>query len=238
MQTDNLPAARVELPTPTPQVAASLSPQQLQEHRARIGTEVAIVLSGYFQPNEAEQIRAGQLAWWCDELQDWTHEQVVWGLRKWNRENPRLRPTPGDIVRILKAERGRQKAGDVRAMRETYRDEAERVTREAAAEIMRRAKISPRGAAFIAQCEAELRRAGVHQMVSTAVDALLSACDEYGLTFTEIRGPHRDRHHVAARDMAVRVMIDAGMSVAQIAKAINRDRSSVEASLQRSEVKK
>ena len=69
-----------------------------------------MVLSAYFQPTEAEDVKAAQLAWWCDELQDWTREQVVWGLRKWNRESPRARPTPGDIVGILKAQRGKAEA--------------------------------------------------------------------------------------------------------------------------------
>ena len=75
-----------------------------------IASEVRVVLSAYFQPSEAEDIRAAQLAWWCDELQDWTREQVVYGLRQWNRDNPRARPTPGDIVAILKAMRGKAEA--------------------------------------------------------------------------------------------------------------------------------
>lgn len=66
------------------------------------------MLSAYFQPHEAEDVRAGQLAWWCDELQDWTREQIVWAFRKWNRDNPRLRPTPGDVVAIMKEARGRK----------------------------------------------------------------------------------------------------------------------------------
>jgi len=37
-------------------------------------------------------------------------------LRRWNLEHPRARPTPGDIVAILKAERGRQKAPQVAAL--------------------------------------------------------------------------------------------------------------------------
>lgn len=131
-------ATRAALPTPTPRHAASLSPQQLHEHRSRIGTEVSIVLSAYFQPSEAEQIRAGQLSWWCDELQDWTHEQIVWGLRRWNREHPRARPTPGDITAILKAERGRQKASQVAAL-VPVPVPPRPVTAEAATEILERA---------------------------------------------------------------------------------------------------
>lgn len=105
--------ARVDIPPPTPQVAKSLSPQGLEDHRAKIAFEVRTVLSAYFQPHEAEEIRAGQLAWWCDELQDWTQEQVVYSLRKWNRENPDKRPTPGHIVAIMKELRGRKIAAQL-----------------------------------------------------------------------------------------------------------------------------
>jgi hypothetical protein len=100
---------------PTPQVAASLSPQALREHRAGIASEVRVVLSAYFQPHEAEDIKAAQLAWWCDDLQDWTREQVVYALRKWNRDNPRLRPTPGDILSILITTRGKREAERAKA---------------------------------------------------------------------------------------------------------------------------
>lgn len=105
--------ARADIPTPTPQIAKSLSPQGLQDHRAKIAFEVRTVLSAYFQPHEAEEIKAAQLAWWCDELQDWTQEQVVWALRQWNMQNPRARPTPGDIVALMKEARGRKVAAQL-----------------------------------------------------------------------------------------------------------------------------
>ena len=98
------------IPAPTPMHASSLSPPELAAHRQAIAFEVRTVLSAYFQPHESEEIRASQLAWWCDELQDWHREQIVWALRKWNREHPRHRPTPGDIATICKAERGRRHA--------------------------------------------------------------------------------------------------------------------------------
>lgn len=73
------------------------------------------MLSAYFDPSESDEVKAGLLAWFCDELQDWKHEQVVWGLREWNRENPRRRPTPGDIVAILKRARGEKYAKQIAA---------------------------------------------------------------------------------------------------------------------------
>lgn len=73
-------------------------------------------MSAYFDPSESEEVKAGLLAWFCDDLQDWTHEQVVWGLRAWNRDNPRRRPSPGDIVALLKKRRGEKYAEQVAAI--------------------------------------------------------------------------------------------------------------------------
>ena len=109
-------AQRVEWPAPTPQIAKSLSQQALHEHRAGIASEVKVVLSAYFQPHEADEIKAAQLAWWCDELQDWQRVQVVWALREWNRQNPRLRPTPGDILRMCMDARGKAESAKIKPM--------------------------------------------------------------------------------------------------------------------------
>lgn len=126
--------AKREMPAPTPQIAKSLSPQQLSEHRAKIAFDVRTVLSAYFQPHEAEEIKAAQLAWWCDELQDWTQEQVLWGLRQWNRDNPRLRPTPGDIVAVCKKARGRKIAAQL--PKPAPEPERKPIDKDAAARIM------------------------------------------------------------------------------------------------------
>jgi len=144
MNQKNLPASiSGPIPSPTPQHARSLSPQQLSEHRQTIASEVKVILSAYFQPHEAEDIKAAQLAWWCDELQDWTREQVVWALRKWNRDCPRIRPTPGDIVAICKRERGRRIAAE-KANWPTSEPVKERVSKERAAEIVAQAGFAPK----------------------------------------------------------------------------------------------
>ena len=127
-------AVRREIPHPTPQHGKSLSPQELADHRKAIAFEVKVILSAYFQPHEAEEIRAAQLAWWCDELQDWEVRQVVWALREWNRANPRARPTPGDIVAICTEARGRKYAA---ALPKPEPEPArEKITAERAAEIL------------------------------------------------------------------------------------------------------
>jgi len=139
----NLPTVAKQIPAATPQHDKSMSPAGLVDHRAKIAFEVKTVLSAYFQPHEAEEIKVAQLAWWCDELQAWTREQVVYGLRKWNSDNPRVRPTPGDIVGILKQTRGKKEAERMAAARKPEPAKAsERITPEAASEIMSRAGYS------------------------------------------------------------------------------------------------
>lgn len=91
-----------------------------------------MTLAAYFDPNEGEEVKAGLLAWFCDELQEWEHRQVVWALRNWNRENPRRRPTPGDIVALLKKARGEKLA---RERAETKPQERPGMTPERHAEI-------------------------------------------------------------------------------------------------------
>lgn len=134
--------AKLDLPAPTPQTAKSLSPQERTDHRQKIASEVKVVLSAYFQPHEDERIKAAQLAWWCDELEDWTQEQVVWALRKWNRDNPRIRPTPGDVVAICKDARGRKMASLPKPVNAA--PARERVDKEKAAQILAEAGFAPK----------------------------------------------------------------------------------------------
>lgn len=128
-----------EVPTPTPELTKSLSPQQLAEHRAKIASEVKIVLGVYFQPNEDTRTKAGQLAWWCDVLEDWTHEQVVYGFRQWNLANPEKRPTPGSIVKLLKQIRGERMAERRKDQPppQAAEEQRETVTADRAAEILK-----------------------------------------------------------------------------------------------------
>lgn len=129
-----------EIPHPTPRLASSLSPQELERHRSQIGFEVRTVLSAYFQPQESDEIRANQIKWWADELQDWDIGQVIWGLRKWNREHPRLRPTVGDILAILKAERGRQYAKRIKEQQDDVLPDNTPISEEQRAEMAEMAR--------------------------------------------------------------------------------------------------
>jgi hypothetical protein len=102
--------AQVEIPAPTPQIAKSLSPQELHDHRAKIAFEVRTHVKFY---ERDERVIAARLSWWCDELQDWTQEQVVFALRKWNRDKPDSEPTPGHILSMMKDLRGRRVAASL-----------------------------------------------------------------------------------------------------------------------------
>jgi hypothetical protein len=68
------------------------------------------VLHGYWQTFPSEQIKTGILADWMDTLEDWSHEQVVYALRKWRNDFPDKRPNPGHILGMMKDLRGRRVA--------------------------------------------------------------------------------------------------------------------------------
>ena len=120
-----------------------LSPQDLRAHRETIVSEVRVVLAAYFQPSESPDVITAQLAWWADELQDWTREQVVWALRKWNRDEPSRRPTPGHILAILKAARGKKAAERNPAPKIEERKDP-RVTADEASAILEEYNFAPK----------------------------------------------------------------------------------------------
>lgn len=122
---------RAALLAPTPQIAKSLSPQELQDHRAKIAFEVRAHIRWF---ERDERVIAARLSWWCDELQDWTQEQAVWALRKWNRENPDKEPTPGHVLALMKEARGRKIAAQL--PKPSPEPERKRPTPEQAAAIL------------------------------------------------------------------------------------------------------
>lgn len=134
-----------QIPAPTPQIAKGLSPEKLREHRDAIYSEVCGVLSAFYDPKDPPEVRAINRAWWCDELQDWTRDQVCYALRKFNRDNPDRRPTPGHIVRILKDTRGQREAERAKArLPEPMEPVREVVSKERAAQIMASVGFAPK----------------------------------------------------------------------------------------------
>jgi len=101
-----------------------------------------VILSGYWNATPQAQIKAGILADWCDTLQDWTREQIVWALRKWRNECPDKRPNPGHILAIMKEARGRKHAAQL--PKQKPEPQREKITPEKAEEILAAAGFRPK----------------------------------------------------------------------------------------------
>lgn len=74
------------------------------------------------------------MADWCDALEDWTQEQIVWALRKWRNENPNKKPNAGHILGLMKEARGRKIAAQLPKPKE--KADRERISADRASEIM------------------------------------------------------------------------------------------------------
>lgn len=92
-----------------------MSPEDRDQHRSRIGFEVEVFLHAYWREGMDPLVKAGVLAWWADELEDWSVDQVRWALRKWCRDEPGKRANVGHILAILKRRRGEAHAERMRA---------------------------------------------------------------------------------------------------------------------------
>ncbi len=74
------------------------------------------------------------MADWCDALEDWTQEQIVWALRKWRNENPNKKPNAGHILAVMKEARGRKVAAQL--PKQQPKPDRERISADRASEIM------------------------------------------------------------------------------------------------------
>lgn len=94
------------LPTPTPKATVSLTSHDYARHIARLNVVVEATLRHYWVPVADEVIRHFEMEDWTEALQDWPVDQTRRALRRWVKENPRRRPNYGDILQILKRDRG------------------------------------------------------------------------------------------------------------------------------------
>lgn len=93
-----------------------MSSDELARHRKQVSFETEVILQGYWQAEMSPEVKAGVMADWADELQDWTIDQVRWGLRQWRRDNPRRKPNPADVLAILKDQRGKTEIAKLAAL--------------------------------------------------------------------------------------------------------------------------
>lgn len=95
-----------------------------------------MILQGYWQAEMAPEMKSAVMADWADELEDWTIAQVRWALREWRRANPRRKPNAGDIVAILKEQRGKTEMAKLAALPKPEAERPEPITAEKASAIL------------------------------------------------------------------------------------------------------
>jgi len=76
------------------------------------------------------EIKTAMLADWADSLEDWSHKQVLWALRKWRNDNPNKKPNPGHILKLLKDARGKAEAERMRLSKSAPEPQAGQVSED------------------------------------------------------------------------------------------------------------
>ena len=84
-----------------------MSLEELGAHRKAIAFDVEVILDGYWDRRPPADVKAGILSDWCDALEDWSREQILFVLRDWRAKKPSSKPNPGHIVQVLKEMRGK-----------------------------------------------------------------------------------------------------------------------------------
>lgn len=191
-----------------------MQPHERTDHRRAIAGVVEVVLSGYWQANEAEELRAAILRDWCDELENFDAKSVRGALRQWRQENPNRKPNPGHILALLSEAWGKRNAEQVRAALAKPEPVRDLPSPE------RRAEMS----AEVARLMAGLGKAGPATIVGAEIAA---AAADHGVSEDEIRGYDRRPHVVAARDQAMQAASQRGIPAAEIGRIMGRDHTSV-----------
>jgi hypothetical protein len=114
----------------------SLPPPERSRHRAWIGLRVEALLEHYWTSRPVEVVKAEIMADWMASLEGFTREEIMAACREWVADNSR-KPKPADIREIVLRERRAM----ARALPKPVEPERERVSPEAAAEILRAAGV-------------------------------------------------------------------------------------------------
>ena len=117
----------------------SLPPPERSRHRAWIGLRVEALLEHYWQSRPSEAVKAEVMADWMAALEGFSRDEIMAACREWARDGQR-KPKPADIREIVLRERGKLLA----AIPKPPEPERERVSPEAAAEILRAAGVRVR----------------------------------------------------------------------------------------------
>lgn len=107
-------------------------------HREWIGGRILTVLSHYWREDDPVELTAAIGADWADVLEGIPQEFIQRACIQYQRDEPRRKPTPGAIYKLAQSMMPRPVA--VR----TPEPEVERVTAEAAADIMAELGFAPK----------------------------------------------------------------------------------------------
>lgn len=129
MTTGNLPAL----------YAQSLTPQERSKHRAWIGVRVEAALAHYWRDMPGDMVMAELMRDWMEALENYSQDEIREAFREHVQTSHR-KPTPSDIRKLVIASRMR-----AQPVEPEPEPEVERVSAEAAREIMEKAGFAPRG---------------------------------------------------------------------------------------------
>lgn len=222
--TANLPSKIATLPPMTALDVSQMQPSEIAHHRAQILASVEVVLHGYWQPDDAQGLRAAVLADWCDELEPWPVESIRAALRKHRKDFPNRRPNPGHILAILTDAWGRRNADQVKAAMAKPEPVRDLPSPERRAEM----------AAEVARTLAGLGKPAPSVIINAEIAA---AAADHGVTEDEIRGYDRRPHVVAARDQAMQAAHERGVPLAEIGRVMGRDHTSVMHAVRKSPIR-
>lgn len=117
-----------------------MSPQQQQDHRAKIGLRARVILSTFWREDDTDAEQALELEGWMDVLENCSHSEIRKAWAKYQRTGPRTatgklyKPDAGAIYKMVMDTRPRPKL----VRREIPEPKREpRVTKEQATAILK-----------------------------------------------------------------------------------------------------
>lgn len=126
----------------------ALSPQQQQEHRAKIGVRVEAILGQFWRADDTpDAVRAVEIEGWMDVLENSSHTEIRTAWAKYQKTGPRTasgklyKPDAGALYLLITAARPRPKI--VSDRRPATREENEAIHEE----LERSREVNPERAA-------------------------------------------------------------------------------------------